>query len=94
MKVYILQLTWRYRGEQDTQIVNVFDDYKFACQELKLEAVNEVLNSWLGDFLDDELELYEGQHLDHYELSEDSFIAESSSYDARTEFFITQHDVL
>ena len=55
--------------------------------------MNERCNTWLGDFVDDELNPVEGEELDEYDFSDTYFCAEHYASEARTEVWIESFDV-
>jgi hypothetical protein len=92
-KVWIVQNDWRFCGDSGHDFAKVFDDEQKARNEFIEYLVNERCNTWLGDFVDDELNPVEGQELDEYDFSDTHFCAESYAYDARTEVWIESFDV-
>ena len=87
-KVWILQIDWFFRSDCGRDIVKVFDDEQKAKNEFIEYLVNERCNTWLGDFVDDELNPVEGELLDVYDFSNKYFYAESYARDARTEVWL------
>ena len=87
-QVWILQIDWFFRSDCGRDIVKVFDDEQKAKKCFREFLLNERSNTWLGDFVDDELNPVEGELLDVYDFSDKSFYAESYARDARTEVWL------
>ena len=87
-KVWILQIDWFFRSDCGRDIVKVFYDEQKAKNEFIEFLVNERCNTWLGDFVDDELNPVEDELLDVYDFSDKSFYAESYAKYARTEVWL------